>query len=86
MGYVFESEEAAGVAVVRAVSEYSDCAVESLPPVQTWIDVDALTEIFDRTTDANPQVTFEYTDLTVSVEHERITVSPTESGETRGRR
>ncbi|MFC7141722.1 HalOD1 output domain-containing protein [Halosimplex aquaticum] len=65
--YDIPADESVGHAVIRTVSDFKDCPITSLPPLQTVIDVDALNKIFESDSNKDPHVIFNYTGLSISI-------------------
>jgi len=73
------------LAVIEAVSSTKDCPPESLPPLTSAVDPDALDDIFASTHDGNNrrhgQITFTYYNTTITINHaEHISVDPHTEG------
>ncbi|WP_226480449.1 HalOD1 output domain-containing protein [Natrinema amylolyticum] len=67
------------IAVIRAVSDYENKPVDSLPPLSETVDSDALEAAFDSdgNTDRHGRVSFVFSDSRVTIRHGKyITVEP----------
>jgi len=78
MKYQLEEDEEVGTAIIHAISVFKDCSPTSLPPLQETVNVDALNKLVHSKSNSNPQISFLYNNIQVSIQDEHISVSSEE--------